>query len=106
MGLTPQTTISLPRTILERWNRIEPSWRFAIVLFTVVRLFYTVWSWAIFTFQPLAVQNIELANEPILTIFNLKSLDAYTYNREIDSQVFTFQFAGVSTLRDTQTNSI
>jgi len=90
----------------QRWNRIDPSWRFAVLLFVAVRLFYAVWSWVIFTVQPLAVQNIELSNEPVLTIFNLTNNKAYTYLREIDGQVLTFQLVDRSTVRDLQTGSI
>src|SRR5262245_6269335 len=98
--------LRLINTIVQYWNRIDPSWRFAIRLFVAVRLFYAVWSWAIFTIQPLAVQNIELSNEPILTVFNLVDDKAYTYLREIDGQVLTFQMASPAMVRDFQTGSI
>jgi hypothetical protein len=85
---------------------MDPSWRFAIRLFIAVRLFYALWTWIIFTVQPLAVQNIELSHEPVLTIFNLNDNKAYTYLREINGQVLTFQLAGPSTVKDLQTGSI
>jgi hypothetical protein len=98
--------LRLKNAFAQPWNRIDPSWRFAILLFIAVRFFYAVWSWVIFTVQPLAVQNIELSNEPVLTIFNLTNNKAYTYLREIDGQVLTFQLADRSTVQDLQTGSI
>ncbi len=98
--------LRLKNAFAQRWNRIDASWRFAVLLFVGVRLFYAVWSWVIFTVQPLAVQNIELSNEPVLTIFNLTDNKAYTYLRELDGQVLTFQLADESTVRDLQTGSI
>ena len=106
MGLTSQTTISFRKALLQRWNRIEPSWRFAIVLFTAVRLFYAAWSWAIFTVQPVAIQNIELSNEPILTVFSVQNSQSFAYSRSVDGRVLTFQAATPSSIIDQQTGSL
>ena len=76
--------------LVKRWKTLDESWRFAISAFLVARLFYSLWSWIIFTSQPLAVQNINLWGEPVLTIFNLKTSEAYTYLREINGQSLTF----------------
>jgi hypothetical protein len=98
--------LRLKNATAQHWNRIDSSWRFAILLFIAMKLFYAIWSWTIFTVQPLAVQNIELSNEPVLTVFNLTNNKAYTYLREIDGKVLTFQMADRSTVRDLQTDSI
>ena len=92
--------------LVQRWKSFDESWRFAITAFLIVRIFFALWSWLILTVQPLAVQNIEISNEPVLTIFNLTNNKAYTYLREIDGQVLTFQLADRSTVRDLQTGSI
>src|SRR4030095_13945787 len=94
------------KVLIQRWKTLDESWRFSIIAFLIVRLFYTFWSIAILTFQPLAVQNIELANEPVVTIFNLDNSQAYTYLREINGQVLTFQPASDVTIADLQTGSI
>src|SRR5215216_1016723 len=91
--------------LVQRWKSFNESWRFAITAFLIVRIFFAVWSWLILSVQPLAVQNIEISNEPVLTIFNLTNNKAYTYLREIDGQVLTFQLADGSTVRDLQTGS-
>jgi hypothetical protein len=97
---------ALKDTLFERWKTLEESWRFAIIAFLSIRLFYAFWSMAVLTFQPLAVQNIELSNEPILTIFNLHNNQAYTYLRELNRRVLTFRTASDVTVTDLQTGSI
>src|SRR5262245_6873907 len=93
-------------TLVQRWKMLSDSWRFAIVIFLAVRVFYALWSWVILTVQPLAVQNIELSNEPILTIFSLQNSQSYTYIREVNRQVLTFHASSTSTVADQQTGSI
>jgi dolichyl-phosphate-mannose-protein mannosyltransferase len=93
------------KTLSQRWKTLNESWRFAIITFLMVRLFYALWSLAILMVQPLAVQNIELSNEPMLTIFNLQNSQPYTYLREINGQVLTFRAASASTVTDLQTGS-
>src|SRR6266542_3734533 len=93
------------KTLSQRWKTIDEAWRFAIITFLALRLFYALWSLAILIVQPLAVQNIELSNEPVLTIFNLQNSQTYTYLREINGQVLDFRTAGASTVADLQTGS-
>lgn len=97
---------ALKHIIVQRWNTIDESWRVAIVTFVVARLFYFVWSVVIFAIQPIAIQNFELSNEPILSIFQLENSKAYIYSREIQGQILTFQAANPATLIDQQTGSI
>lgn len=96
----------LKTTLLQSWQKVSEAWRYAIVAFILLRLLYTLWSWAIFTFQPLAVQNFEFAGEPILSIFNLKDSQAYTYLREVNGEILTFTPAGTEHLTDRETGSV
>lgn len=96
----------LKNTLIQRWNRLDESWRFAIVMFLVIRLFYGLWSWAILTIQPLAVQNIEMAGEPVLTLFDLQTSHAYTYLRKVNGQTLTFRAADPDTATDLETGSL
>ena len=96
---------SLQNLLAHRWKSLDESWRFAIIVFLAVRVFYALWSWVILTIQPLAVQNIELADEPVLTIFNLEKSQAYTYLREVNGQILTFRVASPSTVMDVETGS-
>jgi hypothetical protein len=93
------------KTLSQRWKTIDEAWRFAIIAFLAARLFYALWSLAILAVQPLAVQNIELSNEPILTIFNLQDSQTYTYLREINGKVLNFRATSASTVGDLQTGS-
>ena len=92
--------------LIKRWKTIDESWRFAITAFLIVRLFYALWSWIVLTVQPLAVQNINLSGEPVLTVFNLQTSEAYTYLRQINGQSLTFRASSENMLTDFQTGSI
>jgi hypothetical protein len=92
--------------LVQRWKALDEAWRFAITVFLLVRLFYGLWSWAILTVQPLAVQNIEFAGESVLTVFNLQTSESRTYLRELDGQTLTFRAANSDTAIDLQTGSI
>ena len=92
--------------LVKRWKTLDQSWRFAIAAFLIARLFYALWSWMILTVQPLAVQNINLSGEPVLTVFNLQTSEAYTYLREINGQSLTFRASGKDMVTDLQTGSI
>ena len=101
------TSITLSQNwLVQRWKLIHEAWRFAIVTFFAIRLFYALWSWAILSIQPLVVQNIDLSGEPVLTIFNLQDSRAYTYLREIDGRNLTFRAADPDTITDLQTGSV
>lgn len=88
------------------WKSLSESWRYAILAFLILRLFYALWSWIILTIQPLAVQNIDLSGEPVLTIFDLQDSRAYTYRRELQGQRLTFRAASAHTVIDLQTGSV
>jgi hypothetical protein len=92
--------------VTQRWRTLDESWRFAIIAFLMARLFYALWSCVIFTIQPLAIQNFELADEPILSIFSLKNNRAYVYLREMDGEVLTFEPIGSENIIDRQSGSI
>ncbi|HSL30103.1 MAG TPA: glycosyltransferase family 39 protein [Anaerolineales bacterium] len=85
---------------------MDAAWRFAIIVFFIARLSYVLWSWIILTLQPLAVQNIDLAGEPVLTIFHLEGSWGHTYLREVAGQTLTFRAAGKHTVADHKTGSI
>lgn len=92
--------------LVQRWKTFDESWRFAITVFLIARLFYTIWSWAILIIQPLAVQNLQLAGEPIVSVFSLQTSQAHVYLREVNGQSLTFHSASPRTISDQQTNSI
>jgi hypothetical protein len=98
--------LRITEPLIQRWKTLDESWRFAITVFLIARLVYAVWAWAILIVQPLAVQNIELSGESVLTIFNLRDSRAYTYLRELQGDRLTFAAAGPNTVTDLQTGSL
>ncbi|MDQ2692470.1 MAG: hypothetical protein M3Y68_10595, partial [Chloroflexota bacterium] len=98
--------LHVKETLIQRWKTLDESWRFAILAFLALRLFYALWSWTILTIQPLAVQNIDLSGEPVLTVFKLQDSQAYIYRREIQGQRLTFRAAQADAVIDQQTGSI
>jgi hypothetical protein len=94
------------KALAQRWKTIDEAWRFAIVAFLVIRIFYILWSWIILMIQPLAVQNIDLSGEHLLTIFNLQNSQAYIYSREINGEGLTFHAESPNIVTDLQTGSL
>ena len=93
-------------TMIQRWKTLDEAWRFAVIAFLVIRIFYFLWSWIILTIQPLAVQNIDLSDEPLLTIFNLGNSQSYIYSREINGELLTFRAESPNTVIDLQSGSL
>src|SRR5262245_5605834 len=100
------STVPVKTVVIQRWKSLDESWRFAIVAFVAIRLCYAIWSLVILTIQPLAIQNIVLSEEPILTVFDLQDSHAYTYLRDVHGQVLTFRVVDPSRVEDLQTGSI
>ncbi|HSJ86493.1 MAG TPA: mannosyltransferase family protein, partial [Anaerolineales bacterium] len=96
----------LRNILAQRWNNIDASWRVAMAAFLITRFFYLLWSWVIFSIQPVAVQNFELSGEPILSVFQLESSDAHVYLREVNGGTLVFQAASKTHLIDQNTNSV
>jgi hypothetical protein len=92
--------------IAQRWNAIDESWRVAILVFVIARLFYFIWAWVIFSIQPVAVQNFELSGEPILSVFQLENSEAHVYLRSVNGETLVFQAVGDTHLIDQNTNSL
>jgi hypothetical protein len=92
-------------TLRNIWNRLGTSWQWAIGGVVVVRVLYGIWSVAILLLSSLAVQNLTLHGEPVLSIFDLRSSQGYLYNRVIEGEVLTFRAARPDGLIDRQTGS-
>jgi hypothetical protein len=90
----------------ETWKRLSPEWRFAILAFLVVRLSLSLWSLVVYSIFPVALQNLDLFGEPILTVFDLKTSERYIYSREVDGVMLTFRALDAEHVTDDQTGSI
>ena len=80
-------------------------WRFAITSVIAARLLYTLWSFAILSLFPVAIQNTNLFGEPVLTAFDLRMSQRYVYSRVVGEDILTFRTANGNSVRDAQTNS-
>jgi len=92
--------------VRKAFRRIDPAWRAGLLVFILARLFYSLWSFVLVSVVPLAVQNITLGGEPILTVFDLRQNSGYVFSRQVDGQVLTFRAAGRSTVTDLQNRDL
>lgn len=95
----------LRNNVLRHWQKLDESWRFALIAFLVARIFYFAWSWVVISVQPLVVQNFELADEPILSVFRLEDSESRVFLRVVNGEVLTFQAEDTDHVVDQQTGS-
>lgn len=102
-------TSSLARinnTAALRWNSLDESWRYTITVFVAARLLLGLWSWVVYTIQPVALQNFELSGEPVLSIFRMEDSQRYIYLREVSGEILTFQTLDSDHVLDRQTGTV
>ena len=87
------------------WFRLDLSWRWAIGGVLAVRLLYGLWSLVILFISPLAVQNLILNGEKVVSVFDLHSSQGHLYERTVNGQTLTFRPAGQDELIDVQTGT-
>lgn len=96
----------LKNKAIHLWGSLDESWRFAITVFVIARLFYALWSWVIFSIQPVAIQNFVLNAEPILSVFRLKDSETHVYLRQVSGNILTFKVLDTETLVDGQSGTL
>ncbi len=87
------------------WGRLSLPWRFAITSVILARLFYTLWSFAVLSLFPVAIQNIDLSGKPVLTVFDLRTSQRSIYARTVGEDVLVFRPGNGNFVRDTHTDS-
>jgi hypothetical protein len=92
--------------VAQAWQRLDESWRFALTAFLIARVSYLLWSWVIFTAQPVAIQNFELSGESILSVFRLQDSEVRVYLRDVKGEILSFQSIDAEHLIDQQSGSI
>ena len=92
--------------ILGFWKQLLPEWRFAIGGFIAMRLVLTLWSLVVYSIFPVALQNLDLFGEPVLTAFDLRTSERYVYSRQVDGEVLSFRIFDEEHVVDDQTGSI
>lgn len=89
----------------EIYFAIPYPWRFSIMAWVGLRLFYALWSMVILTLFPLSVQNFEYEDTPVVSIFNLETSQANLYQRKVVTELLTFRMLDRNTILDEQTDS-
>lgn len=79
--------------------------RWAFGMFLAARVLYGLWSLVILEISPLAIQNLMLFGQPIVSVFDLRISRAYLYNRKADEQLLRFFPSGDHLMADMQTGS-
>ncbi len=92
--------------ISEYWKKLPPEWRFAISIFVIARLALTFWSLIVYSILPVALQNLDLFGEPVVTVFNLQTSEHHVYSRQVDNNVLSFHVLDTERMTDDQTGSI
>ena len=88
------------------WQNLPPAWRFSVISVTLLRVFYTLWSlFFLSSFSPV-VQNQDFFGEPVVTIFNLQTSEAFTYNRGVGGELLMFKAYNRTSMADIQTGSL
>ena len=88
------------------WQNLPPAWRFSLVSVTLMRIFYTLWSFVFLSSYSVVVQNQDFFGEPVVTVFDLHTSKSFAYNRLVGGEVLTFQAYNSTHVVDTQTGSI
>lgn len=90
---------------LARWRALDPAWRLAITVFLVARITLSVWAFTVSAFIPLAVSNLDLDGEPVVTAFDLGTSASAVFSRMVDGKQVLFR-AAAPNLVDLDTNSV
>lgn len=93
------------KTLLTYWNKIDPAWRSAAIVFLAGRLFYTLWSLIILHLFPIAIFNANLFGTPALLAFDMRLEKGYVYSREVNGTILAFRYLAPGQVTDTSTHS-
>jgi Gpi18-like mannosyltransferase len=94
------------RKFYSLWISVPFAWRFAFAGWLVTRVILILWSLVVYWMFPVAIQNLDLFGEPVLTIFNLSTSERFAYSRTVDGTILKFQALDDSLMADQQTGSV
>ncbi|MDE3090855.1 MAG: glycosyltransferase family 39 protein, partial [Chloroflexota bacterium] len=89
-----------------RWRALDPAWRFSIGIFLAARIGLSAWAFAVSALIPLAVSNLELHGEPVVTAFDLRTSARAVFSRTVDGSVLAFRAGDAGFVTDAQTASV
>jgi len=96
----------MTKKIFAIWNGLSHAWRFAFCGYFVTRVALTLWSLTIYSIFPIAIQNLDLFGEPVLSAFVLRTSERHVYSRQVNDTVLSFHAADSNHVTDNQTESI
>jgi hypothetical protein len=99
-------SISLRNNLAASWRALDPAWRWAIGVFVVARVFYTLWSLVILLLVPSLLQNLDLFGVPVIAYFNLSTSERFVYSRQVNDHVLNFRPNDDGTMTDVETASV
>ena len=83
----------------------DPAWRLALSIFLAARIVLSAWAFAVSALIPLAVSNLDLHGEPVVTMFDLRTSTRAVFSRVLDGKELHFR-AAYPNLMDLETNSL
>ncbi len=90
----------------KRLRALDPAWRWAVGVFVVARVLYTLWGMVVLLFVPNVLQNLDLFGVPIVAYFDVATSERYAYSRQMDDRVLTFRANDDATMTDDATSSV
>ncbi len=100
------TSASFFTQLAERVRAVSPAWRWAIGVFLVARVLYTLWGIVVLLLVPNVSQNLDLFGVPVVAYFDVATGERYAYSRYVNDRVLTFRASGDATLIDNETSSV
>ena len=100
------TSIFTKSDLAARWHSLGAAWRWALGVFLIARVGYTLWSWVVLILMPMPVQNLDLFGTPVLAAFDLASSQRFVYSRNIADTTLTFRAIKPGTVSDLQSGSL
>ncbi len=100
------TFASCSTRLAEKFRSLDPAWRWAIGVFVVARIFYSLWGIVVMLLVPTVLQNLDLFGVPIVAYFDVASSERFVFSREINGRVLTFRANGDGTMSDVETQSV
>lgn len=88
-----------------RWRALDPAWRFALGMFLAARIALSVWAFVVSALVPLAVANVDLHGEPVVTAFDMRTSARAVFSRRLDGKELHFR-AAYPNLVDAETNTV
>lgn len=99
-------SISLSNRIAGLWNALDSAWRWALGVYFVARVLYSLWALVVLALTPVVVQNLDLFGDPVVAYFDVASGERFVYARMVGARVLTFRRGDAGTLVDVQTESV